>query len=72
MNAAPIPHDYEIEIARAEGVQGIQVLAFMPTHIELKQHPALLHLVCEAREIERLASSNQEMPGWCENLPPLQ
>jgi hypothetical protein len=72
MNAAPIFHDYDVEIPRSEEVQDIQVLAFMPGHIELQQHPALLHLICKAKEIERLASSSQETPGWCKTLPPLQ
>jgi len=72
MNAAPIFDDYDIEIRRPEGVQEIRILAFMPSHVELQQHPALRHLICKAREIEHLASSTQEMPDWCKTLPPLK
>jgi hypothetical protein len=72
MNAAGSFDDYDIEIPRSEGVQHIRVLAFMPSHIELQQHPALLYLICKAKEIERPASSTSETPGWCKTLPPLQ
>ena len=72
MNAAPIFDDFDIEIPRQERSQHVQVLAFMPNHIEIRQHPALLHVVCEAKEIERAAANMPETPGWCRNIPPLE
>jgi hypothetical protein len=72
MNAAPIFDDFDIEIPRQERSQHIQVLAFMPNHIELRQHPALVHVVCEAKEIERAALHSPETPNWCKNIPPLK
>ena len=71
MNAAPIFDDFDIEIPRTEGSQHIIVLAFMPDHIELHQHPALIHVVCTAKGIETAASNAQETPSWCKNIPPL-
>jgi hypothetical protein len=72
LNAAPISNDYDIEIPRPEGVQRVQILAWMPNHLELEQHPALIYLVCKAKEIEHRASGTQEMPDWCKALPPLK
>jgi hypothetical protein len=72
LNAAPIFDDYDIEIPRGEGVEEIQALALMPSHFELQQHPALLYLVCKAKEIEHQALGSQEIPDWCKKLPPLQ
>jgi hypothetical protein len=72
MNAVPISNDYEIQIPRPDSVQNIEVLAWMPDHVEVRQHPALLHLICAAKEIEHRASSNREIPSWCNALPPLQ
>ncbi len=71
MNAAPIFDDYDLEIARPDGVQNIQVLAFMPDHVELQQHPALLHLICRGKEIEHHISDTEEIPAWCKSIPPL-
>jgi len=72
MNAAPIFDDFEIEIPRQERSQDIHVLAFMPSHIELQQHPALIQVVCEAKGIERAASNAPETPSWCKNIPSLE
>jgi hypothetical protein len=71
MNAAPIFDDFDIEIPRQERSQHIHVLAFMPNHIELRQHPALVHVICKAKGIERAASNAVETPSWCKNIPPL-
>jgi hypothetical protein len=71
MNAAPIFNDFDIEIPRPERSQHILVLAFMPDHFELQQHPALIHLVCQAKDIEAVASNAPETPRWCTNVPPL-
>jgi len=72
LDAAPIDEDYEIEIPRSDQVQDIPVLALLPNHVELQEHPALLYLICKAKEIEHLAGSTQEIPGWCAHLPPLK
>jgi len=72
INEAPISNDYEIEIPRPAGVQDIQALAFMPDHVELHEHPALLYLVCRAKEIAHLGSITEEIPQWCSGLPPLK
>jgi len=71
MNAAPIFDDFDIEIPRPEGLQHILVLAFMPEHFDLRQHPALIHVVCNAKGIEALASNTPETPSSCKNIPPL-
>src|SRR5258708_4265214 len=57
MNAAPIFNDFDIENPRPERSQHIVVLAFMPDHFELQQHPALIHVVCVAKGIEAVASN---------------
>ena len=72
LDAAPIDEDYEIEIPRSDQVQDIPVLALLPNHVELQEHPALLYLICKAKEIEHWAGSTQEIPGWCAHLPPLK
>ena len=72
LDAAPIDEDYEIEIPRSDQVQDIPVLALLPSHFELQGHPALLYLICKAKEIEHLATNEQEVPGWCNHLPPLK
>jgi hypothetical protein len=72
MNAGPIFDDFDIEIPRQERSQHIHVLAFMPDHIELRQHPALVHVICKAKGIERAASNAAETPSWCKNIPPLE
>jgi len=72
LDAAPISEDYEIEIPRSDHVQDIPVLALLPSHFELQEHPALLYLICKAKEIEHLATNEQEVPGWCNHLPPLK
>jgi len=72
MNAAPIFNDFDIEIPRGERSQHIRVLAFMPNHIELQQHPALIQVVCNAKGIESAVSKAPETPDWCKNIPPLK
>jgi hypothetical protein len=70
-NAAPIFGDYAIEIPRSDSTQKLAVVAFMPQHIELREHPALTYLVCMARKIEQQVSL-EATPAWCENLPRLK
>jgi hypothetical protein len=72
MNAAPIFDDYNIEISRQEHSQRITVLAFMPSHIELQQHPALTHVICKAKEMERTSSTAMDTPSWCKKLQPMK
>ena len=72
MNAGPNFDDFDIEIPCQERSQHIQVLAFMPNHIELREHPALIHVVCKAKMIETAASNGPETPDWCKNIPPLK
>jgi len=72
MNAAPIFDDFDIEIPREQRSQHIQVLAFLPNHVELQQHPALALLVCEAKKIEGVASNSPGTPDWCRNFLPLK
>jgi hypothetical protein len=72
LDAAPISENYEIEIPRSDAVQDIPVLALLPDHFELQEHPAPLYLICKTKEIEHLAGSTQEIPAWCAHLPPLK
>ena len=70
-NAAPIPDDYAIEIPRQDATQKISVTAFMPEHFELREHPAITYLVCEAKMIEGKLSL-EAVPDWCKDLPALK
>ena len=60
LNAGPGVGDYEIEIARASGVQKIPVVSLPPDHYELRRDPALLHVICRAKEL-----AGGERPRWC-------
>ena len=71
-NAAPIADNFDIEITRASGVQRLPILAFMPGHVELRQHPALLYLVCKSKELAHLAAEGNAVPAYCADLPQLR
>lgn len=71
-NAAPIADNFDIEITRASGVQRLPILAFMPSHVELGDHSALLYLVCKSKELAHLASERNSVPLYCGTLPPLR
>lgn len=60
MNAGPGVGDYQIEIRRASGMQKLSVLSLMPEHDQLRHDPALLRVICAAKEI-----AGSERPGWC-------
>ena len=70
-NAAAGIGDYDIEIPRTDSTQKIPVLGFMPEHYELREHPEITYLICEARTI-RQGALHDQLPNWCENLPPLK
>ena len=71
-NAAPVSDQLDIEIGRNGEWQRITAVAFMPAHVDLQRHPALLYLVCKSKEIARRASNGVELPAWCSALPPLR
>jgi hypothetical protein len=72
MNAGPGVGDFKIAITRAAGPQNIEVVSLSPNHIELVARPALIHLVCQAKEMARRASRSGELPDWCRNARPLK
>jgi hypothetical protein len=65
LNAAPITDNYEIRIRRDTEEQHISVTAFMPSHYELKQKPALTQLICRAKKIAGRALHSEEIPDYC-------
>lgn len=71
-NAAPVSDWFDIEINRNGELQKIAALAFMPAHVELQKHPALLYLVCKSKEIARRAADGGALPAWCSAIPPLR
>jgi hypothetical protein len=71
MNAGPGVGDFKIAIARPSGTQNIEVLSLMPNHVQLVKNPALIHLVCKAKDMARISSKSGELPDWCRNAPPL-
>jgi hypothetical protein len=71
MNAGPGVGDFKIAIARASGTQNIEVLSLMPNHVQLVKYPALIHLICRAKDMARFSSKSGELPDWCRNAPPL-
>jgi hypothetical protein len=56
MNAGPGVGDFEIEISRSDATQRIPILSFMPQHYELREHPAITYVICEAKTIEQAQS----------------
>jgi hypothetical protein len=71
MNAGPGVGDFKIAITRPSGTQNIEVLSLMPNHDQLVKNPALIHLVCRAKDIARISSKSGELPDWCRNARPL-
>lgn len=71
MNAGPGVGDFKIAIARPTGIQNIDVLSLMPNHVQLVKDPALIHLICKAKDMGRIASNSGELPGWCRDAKPL-
>ena len=71
MNAGPGVGDFKIAIARASGTQNIEVLSLMPNHVQLVKYAALIHLVCQAKDMARISSKSGEPPDWCKNSLPL-
>ena len=71
MNAGPGVGDFKIAIARPAGTQNIDVLSLMPKHVQLLEYPALIHLICTAKDMGRIASNSGELPGWCRDARPL-
>jgi hypothetical protein len=71
LNAGPGVGDFKIAITRPSGTQNIEVLSLMPNHDQLVKNPALVHLVCRAKDMARISSKSGELPDWCRNARPL-
>lgn len=71
MNAGPGVGDFKIAIARPAGMQNIDVLSLSPEHVQLVKDPSLIHLICKAKEMARVAARSGELPEWCSNVRPL-
>lgn len=72
MNAGPGVGDFKLAIVRAAGTQTIEAVSFNPGHFQLIEDPSLIHLICKASEIGRMASGSGEPPEWCRNGGPLK
>lgn len=70
MNAGPGVGDFKVTIARPAGTQDIEVVSLSPNHVRLVDDPSLIHLICRAKELARIASRSGELPGWCRNARP--
>jgi hypothetical protein len=68
MNAGPGVGDFKVAIARPAGTQNIDVISLSPTHFQLVNDPALIHVICKAKEMARMSSSSSELPDWCRNV----
>lgn len=71
MNAGPGVGDFKVAIARPAGTQNIDVVSLSPNHFQLVNDPALIHLICKAKEMARISSGSGELPDWCRNARPL-
>jgi hypothetical protein len=71
LNAGPGVGDFKIAIARPAGTQNIDVLSLMPQHVQLLEYPALIHLICKAKDMGRIASNSGKLPAWCKDARPL-
>jgi hypothetical protein len=71
MNAGPGVGDFKVAIARRDGTQNIDVVSLSPNHFQLVNDPALVHVICKAKEIARMSSRSGELPDWCKNVRPL-
>jgi hypothetical protein len=72
MNAGPGVGDFKVAITRADGPQNIEVASLSPNHFQLVEDPSLIHLVCKAKAMARIASRSVELPEWCTNARPLK
>jgi hypothetical protein len=71
MNAGPGVGDFKVAIARPAGTQNIDVVSLSPNHFQLVNDPALIHVICKAKEMARISSNSGELPDWCRNVRPL-
>ena len=71
MNAGPGVGDFKVAIARSGGTQSIEVLSLSPNHVQLLDDPSLIHLICKAKALARIASHDGELPEWCRKARPL-
>jgi hypothetical protein len=71
MNAGPGVGDFKIAVARPRGIQTIEVFSLSPDHFQLVKDPSLIHLICKAKEMARVAARSGELPEWCRNARPL-
>ena len=69
MNAGPGVGDFKVAIARPAGTQNIDVVSLGPNHFELVNDPALIHVICKAKEMARISSRSGELPDWCRKRP---
>lgn len=70
MNAGPGVGDFKVAITRPGGTQNIEVISLSPSHFQLVDDPSLVHLICKAKEMARIASRSGELPEWCRNAKP--
>jgi hypothetical protein len=71
MNAGPGVGDFKIAISRPAGAQNIEVVSLSPNHFQLVDNPSLIHLLCRAKEMARIASRSGGLPEWCRKARPL-
>jgi hypothetical protein len=71
MNAGPGVGDFRVAITRSDATQNIEVLSLSPDHFQLVADPSLVHLICQAKEMARMASHSGELPEWCLKARPL-
>ena len=71
MNAGPGVGDFKIAIARPDRPQNIEVVSLSPDHFQLVKDPSLIHLICKAKEMARVAARSGEVPEWCSKARPL-
>lgn len=72
MNAGPGVGDFKVAITRSVGTQNIEVVSLSPNHFQLVDDPSLIHLVCKAKAMARIASRSGGLPEWCRNARPLK
>jgi hypothetical protein len=71
MNAGPGVGDFKVAITRPTGTQNIEVVSLSPNHFQLVDAPSLIHVICQAKEMARIAAGSGELPEWCKNARPL-
>lgn len=67
MNAGPGVGDFKITIARPSGSRNIDVVSLMPNHYSLVTNPAMIEIICIAKEMARRSPNSGELPDWCRN-----